>query len=53
MKVFISWSSETSKHIAKVIWETLRNALQFVQLFFSPVDIDKGAWSRCLTDGNG
>jgi hypothetical protein len=43
MKVFISWSGETSRRIAEVIRDQLPNALQFVRPFFSHEDIDKGA----------
>jgi hypothetical protein len=42
MRVFISWSGVTSQRIAEAFYEWLPSSLQFVQPYFSPVDIDKG-----------
>jgi len=46
MKVFISWSGETSKKVAEVIREWLPTVLQTVIPYFTPSDIEKGTrWS--------
>src|SRR5579862_4475354 len=43
MRVFISWSGETSRRVAEAVHAWLPNALQFVEPYFTPSDIDKGA----------
>lgn len=46
MKVFISWSGETSFKVAKILKEWIPCVIQDVQPYFSSEDIDKGArWS--------
>lgn len=46
MKVFISWSGETSKKVAGAIREWLPTVLQTVKPYFTPSDIEKGTrWS--------
>jgi Pentapeptide repeats (8 copies)/TIR domain len=46
MKIFISWSGETSKAIAEILYTWLPSVIQAVKPFFSPDDIAKGArWS--------
>ena len=46
MKVFISWSGDTSKKVAQAIREWLPTILQTVKPYFTPSDIEKGArWS--------
>lgn len=46
MKVFISWSGETSFEVAKILKEWIPCVIQDVQPYFSSEDIDKGArWS--------
>jgi TIR domain len=46
MKVFISWSGETSKRAAELIREWLPTVLQTVKPYFTPSDIEKGTrWS--------
>lgn len=46
MKVFISWSGETSKNVATAIREWLPTVLQTVKPYFTPSDIEKGTrWS--------
>lgn len=46
MKVFVSWSGETSKKIAELIREWLPTVLQTVKPYFTPSDIEKGTrWS--------
>lgn len=42
MKVFISWSGDTSKKVAEVIREWLPTVLQTVRPYFTPSDIEKG-----------
>jgi len=43
MRVFISWSGELSRQLAEAIHNWLPVALQFVEPYFTPSDIDKGA----------
>jgi len=43
MKVFISWSGETSKQLAIAIKEFLPNVIQAVRVYFSPDDLTKGS----------
>lgn len=46
MKIFVSWSGETSKKIAESIREWLPTVLQTVKPYFTPSDIEKGTrWS--------
>jgi hypothetical protein len=46
MKVFISWSGETSNKVAEAIREWLPTVLQTVKPYFTPSDIEKGTrWS--------
>ena len=42
-KVFISWSGELSKKLAEATRQWLPGVLQFVQPYFTPEDIEKGA----------
>lgn len=50
-KVFISWSGETSKRIAEVLKEWIPAVLQFVEPYFTPNDIEKGArWSKEIAE---
>ena len=42
-KVFISWSGDLSKRFAESLRKWLPSALQHVQPYFSPDDIEKGA----------
>jgi hypothetical protein len=51
MKIFVSWSGETSNRVAILLRNWLPNVLQHVQLFVSSQDISKGErWG--LTVGN-
>lgn len=46
MKVFISWSGETSKNIAEIFREWIPSVIQSVKPYYSPDDITKGTrWS--------
>lgn len=46
MKVFISWSGDTSKRVAECIREWLPTVLQTIKPYFTPSDIEKGTrWS--------
>ncbi len=46
MKVFISWSGETSKAIAEILRQWLPSVIQVVRPYYSPDDITKGTrWS--------
>src|SRR5690348_15249061 len=46
MKVFISWSGETSKNIAEIFRQWLPSVIQLVRPYYSPDDIAKGTrWS--------
>ncbi|MCM1118033.1 MAG: toll/interleukin-1 receptor domain-containing protein [bacterium] len=50
MKVFISWSGELSKLVAKELSEWLPSIIQSVEVFYSPEDIQKGEnWDSRLT----
>ncbi|ANJ68049.1 hypothetical protein A9404_12295 [Halothiobacillus diazotrophicus] len=51
MKVFISWSGETSKKVAEAIREWLPQVLQTVKPYFTPSDIEKGTrWSSDIAN---
>src|SRR5436305_6561628 len=46
MKIFISWSGETGKAVAKIFYSWLPNVIQAAKPFFSPDEIAKGGrWS--------
>jgi hypothetical protein len=46
MKVFISWSGDTSKNIGEAIKDWIPSVIQSVEPYFTPSDIDKGSrWS--------
>ena len=46
MKVFISWSGETSKNIAEILRQWLPGVIQALKPYYSPDDITKGTrWS--------
>ena len=50
MKVFISWSGELSKLVAKELSDWLPSIMQSVEVFYSPEDIQKGEnWDSRLT----
>lgn len=50
MKVFISWSGELSKLVARELSEWLPSIIQSVEVFYSPEDIQKGEnWDSRLT----
>jgi len=42
MRVFICWSGDTSKQVAKALRDWLRNVIQNLELFFSDADLNKG-----------
>jgi len=42
MRVFISWSGDTSKRLAAAIRDWLPTTLQYVKPYFTPTDIEKG-----------
>jgi|GEM_PF-3469495 len=51
MKVFVSWSGETSRGVAELLKKWLPAIIQSTQVFFSPEDIDKGAnWDSVIRD---
>lgn len=43
MKVFISWSGQTSREVAKLLSEWIEDVLQGVETWYSPDDIEKGS----------
>lgn len=42
MKIFISWSGQTSQNIAEIMRQWLPSVIQFVKPYYSPDDITKG-----------
>jgi len=51
MKVFISWSGERSKLVAKALREWIPDVLQAVEPWMSEMDIEAGArWNRVIQD---
>lgn len=51
MKVFISWSGETSNQIAEELKSWLPQVIQEIEVFYSEEDIEKGSrWQRELAD---
>ena len=50
MKIFVSWSGEFSKSIAKVLKTWLPSIIHTIDVFFSEDDIEKGQnWDKRLT----
>lgn len=50
MKIFISWSGETSKEIAKILREWLPTVIQHLNPYMSEEDIGKGRnWSSSIS----
>lgn len=50
MKVFISWSGETSQKSAQALKDWLEQCIQTLEVFFSSEDIEKGTnWNAKLT----
>lgn len=47
MKVFISWSGETSKKVALALKAWLPNVIQALDPWMSDKDIEKGATTVC------
>lgn len=51
MKLFISWSGEKSRIVAKALKELLSISMQSLDVFFSDTDIEKGEqWNKRLND---
>lgn len=50
VKIFVSWSGETSKKIAEILKKKLPCIIQSIEVFYSPNDIEKGEnWDAKLT----
>jgi TIR domain len=50
LKVFISWSGDQSRDIGKALEEWLPSVLQYVQVYYSPSGIEKGAsWFQSIS----
>jgi TIR domain len=50
VKVFISWSGEQSREIGKALEDWLPSVLQYVEVYFSPSGIEKGAsWFQSIS----
>ena len=51
MRVFISWSGERSRELAKIFSDWLPAVVQAVKPYFTPDDIEKGArWNSEISD---
>lgn len=51
MKIFISWSGESSKNVAEALKIWIPCFFESAEVFFSPEDIEKGQnWSKRLTE---